>query len=134
MPEITETLPSVAIAGWGAISAVGIGIDNLREALRANISGLRACERFNDSRFQSNVVGAIPRECDFQHDPAYGLATEAVLQASKQARAILAEIPPERMGLVLATTKANIEALERLMGGDLCSADAHRHLQADLLA
>jgi 3-oxoacyl-(acyl-carrier-protein) synthase len=35
---------------------------------------------------------------------------------------------------VLSTTKANIEALERLSDGRPCSDSARRHLQADLLA
>jgi 3-oxoacyl-(acyl-carrier-protein) synthase len=43
-------------------------------------------------------------------------------------------IPADRIGLVLSTTKANIEALERLSDGRPCSATARRHLQADLLA
>ena len=43
-------------------------------------------------------------------------------------------IPASRIGLILSTTKANIEALERLSDGRLCSTAARRHLQADLLA
>ena len=54
--------PAVAIAGCGAISAVGCGVDELRSALRANGSGLRACPRFDSPRFQSAVVGAAPDE------------------------------------------------------------------------
>ena len=37
---------NVVIAGCGAITAVGCGVDALRVALRTNISGLRADERF----------------------------------------------------------------------------------------
>src|SRR5207237_8214044 len=55
-------------------------------------------------------------------------------QARHQARDILAAIPPERIGLVLSTTKANIEAMERLADQRSCSESARRHLQADLLA
>ena len=44
------------------------------------------------------------------------------------------DIPAERLGLVLSTTKANIEALERLADGRPCTAAARRHLQPDLLA
>jgi 3-oxoacyl-[acyl-carrier-protein] synthase II len=47
---------------------------------------------------------------------------------------VLSKIPPERIGLVLASTKANIEALERLSGQRPCSETARRHLQSDLLA
>jgi 3-oxoacyl-(acyl-carrier-protein) synthase len=58
---------NVAIAGCGAISAVGSGMAALLAALRANASGLRACEKFNSPRFQSSIVGsafgrdALPR-------------------------------------------------------------------------
>jgi 3-oxoacyl-[acyl-carrier-protein] synthase II len=131
MPE-----PTAAIAGCGTVSAVGCGVQSLLSALRANGSGLRACERFNSPRFQSHIVGAVdenffPHEKD---DPAYGLATEALRQARVEAQPILTSIPAERIGLVLSTTKANIETLEHLTDGRSCSDSARRHLQGNLLA
>ena len=134
MRESKETLPPVAIAGWGAISAVGCGVDALKEAIRANASGLRPSERFSGPRFQSNIVGAIPSNGSDHDDPAHRLATEALQQARRHAQKIIGSIPPERTGLVLATTKANVEALERLADHRPCSDAARRHLQADLLA
>ena len=47
---------------------------------------------------------------------------------------MLDDLPAGRIGLVLSTTKANIEALERLSDGRPCSETARRHLQGDLLA
>jgi len=47
---------------------------------------------------------------------------------------LASSIAPERIGLVLSTTKANIEALERLSDGRPCSDSARRHLQPDRLA
>lgn len=135
MPEPTETpLPAVAIAGCGAITAVGCGVEALRAALRANASGLRPASRFDHPRYQSSIVGAAPQNGAAHDNPAHHLATEAVREARDQAREALATIPAERIGLVLSTTKANIEALERLSDGRQCSASARRHLQADLLA
>jgi 3-oxoacyl-[acyl-carrier-protein] synthase II len=197
--------PVAAIAGCGAISAVGRGVNAFRTALHANASGLRADERFaaetgvgtgsargpraesggppdststtrlplngpnsplvcpgEDStegmdsagrriphasgvcsptpvsagsalRFQSNVVGAAPRATDTD-DPAHQLATEALTEARAEARDSITSIPGDRIALVLSTTKANIEALERLSDGRPCSAAARRHLQPDLLA
>lgn len=128
--------PPVAIAGCGAISAVGCGVEALRSALDANASGLRANERFNSPRFQSCIVGAVAE--DFfradEDDPAYRLAAEALRQARAEAHLVLSSIPIKRIGLVLATTKANIAALERLAEGRACSDSARRHLQGDLLA
>jgi 3-oxoacyl-(acyl-carrier-protein) synthase len=125
--------PSVAIAGCGAITAVGCGVDALLAALRANASGLRACEKFNSPRFQSNLVGAAPRNFD-DENPAWFLAAEALKQARDSARNILEKIPAEKIGLVLATTKANVEALERISENLPCSASARRHLQGNFLA
>ncbi|HWN97565.1 MAG TPA: beta-ketoacyl-[acyl-carrier-protein] synthase family protein [Methylomirabilota bacterium] len=129
--------PAVAMAGCGAITAVGEGLEALRSALRSNASGLQPNERFAHPRFQSNIVGAVlqsggaPRD---DHDPAYRLATTALDEARQQARDALSSIRKERIGLVLSTTKANIEALERLADGRPCSEAARRHLQADFLA
>src|SRR5207253_5333217 len=80
--------------------------------------------------------GAAPqngRDAD-DDDPAWFLAQEALREARDQARPVLESIPPERIGFVLSTTKANIEALERVSAHRPCSEAARRHLQADLLA
>jgi len=136
MPDAKKRSTAVAVAGWGAITAVGSGIKALRTALRANTSGLRAGARFDHPRFQSSIVGAaLPERTNGnQDDPAYLLAAEALRQACDDARNTLASISSERIGLVLATTKANVEALERLTEGRPCSVAARRHLRADLLA
>jgi 3-oxoacyl-(acyl-carrier-protein) synthase len=131
-PSVTSP-PTVAVAGCGAITAVGCGVDTLLAALRANASGLRACEKFNSPRFQSNIVGATPRNFD-DENPAWFLATEALRQARESSRKILEQIPAERIGLVLSTTKANVEALERLAENRSCSDSAQRHLQGNFLA
>ena len=137
MPETiapkSDKQTAVAIAGCGAITAVGRGVEALRTALRTNASGLRASARFNNPRFQSAVVGtALTGDCT--DDPAFELATEALAESRAAAREVLSQIPGERIALVLATTKANIAALERLMEGRPCSDAARRHLQGDLLA
>ncbi|HEY5041674.1 MAG TPA: beta-ketoacyl-[acyl-carrier-protein] synthase family protein [Verrucomicrobiae bacterium] len=123
----------VVIAGCGAISAVGCGIEPLLDALQKNSSGLRPLEKFSSSRFQSNIAGAAPRNFDADN-PAWFLATEALKQARDSAQNFLEQIPAERTGLVLSTTKANIEALERISKNRPCSETARRHLQANLLA
>jgi len=137
MPEpCPNSFPAVAIAGYGAITAVGCGIEALRSALRENASGLRHSDRFTQARFQSSIVGAAPENgAGPDHDdPAHRLADEALRQAREHAGDILASIPPERIGLVLSTTKANIEGLERLADHRPCSGAARRHFQGDLLA
>jgi 3-oxoacyl-(acyl-carrier-protein) synthase len=124
----------VAIAGFGATTAVGRGANLLLAALRENRSGLRPVEKFNSPRFQSGIVGAIPQNRNDSDDPAWQLATEALEEACDSARTILEKICAERIGLILSTTKANIEALERISENRSCSEAARRHLQSDFLA
>ena len=128
------SLPNVIIAGCGATTAVGVGVDALRTAMRSNRSGLRKCERFSDGHFQSSIAGAALQNGQERDDPAYELAHQALTEACREAQTVLRSVTPERLGLVLATTKANIEALERLSDGRDCSEMARRHLQGDLLA
>jgi 3-oxoacyl-(acyl-carrier-protein) synthase len=128
------SLPNVIIAGCGATTAVGIGVDSLRTAMRSNRSGLRKCDRFSDGRFQSSIAGAALHNGEDRDDPAYELAHQALNEARREAQTVLRSVVPERLGLVLATTKANIEALERLSDGRECCEMARRHLQGDLLA
>jgi len=125
----------VVIAGCGAISAIGCGVEELRTALQNNVSGLRPVEKFNSPRFQSHIAApALPGEPGDADDPAWRLAAGALAEARMAAQGILAKIPAGRTGLVLSTTKANIEALERIADGRPCSTAARRHLRSDLLA
>jgi 3-oxoacyl-(acyl-carrier-protein) synthase len=135
-------MPDVVIAGCGAVSAVGNGLEPLLAALQKNASGLRACENFSAPRFQSKIAGAVekywlgetPLPPDFTENPAWHLAAEALRQACASAKNILEKIPAGRIGLVLSTTKANIRALELISENRPCSENSRCHLRADLLA
>lgn len=122
--------PRVTFASYGAITAAGPDAASLLAALRSNTSGLRSNDRFNSPRFQSSIVGTALRSSD--DDPAFDLAHTALSEARKNLGGLT--LAPERIGFVLSTTKANIEALERLMDGRPCSECARRHLQPELLA
>jgi 3-oxoacyl-(acyl-carrier-protein) synthase len=67
-------------------------------------------------------------------DPAWFLAMAALREARDFSANILKKFPAKRIGLVLSTTKANIEALERISKNLPCSEIARRHLQGNLLA
>ena len=148
--------PGVAIAGCGVISAAGNGTVALLDALRNNTSYLRPNDRFTGPRFQSHIVGTAPIDTA-NDDPAHQLATIALREAitatndGRARHSVRAGLRPgndgahgvtlptlgisaDRLGLVLSTTKTNIEALERLSDDRPCSDTARRHLQADLLA
>ena len=126
--------PTVVIASYGAVTAAGPDAAAFLAALKSNTSGLRADERFSSPRFQSSIVGAAPRNpaCASEDNPAHALASDAISQARQAAGDL--KLAPGRIGFVLSTTKANIEALERLSDGRPCSVQARRHLQPELLA
>ena len=131
------------IASCGAVTALGLGLEPLERALRENTSGLRAGNRFAGKRHQSNVAGYVPeavldelRAAQPSHAdaPAFLLAESALRQAEQGAGDWLKAVPPARRGLVLSTTKADVAALERLVGGHSCSVPARRHVLPGLLA
>src|SRR5688572_31363376 len=113
MPELQPyAAPKVAVAGWGVISAAGSDANALRTALQNNASGIRPAGRFDHPRYQSNHVAAALPDVD-EENPAHRLAAAALSEARRHAGPTLAKTSTTRLGLVLATTKANIEALER---------------------
>jgi 3-oxoacyl-(acyl-carrier-protein) synthase len=199
--EASPAFPGVSIAGCGAVSALGLGIEPLARALRANASGLRPCERLAGQGYQSTVAGWVPEEVLEQlraEDPDHAdarafLFAESALKQAEQSTAdllgarpqaddgasrgvvaqvskpavsptskpaaraeserprtaeapagletrdtadleVCATVPPTRRGLVLSTTKADIEALERVFHRQACSSVAQRHIHPALLA
>jgi 3-oxoacyl-(acyl-carrier-protein) synthase len=152
-----------AIASCGAVTALGLGMELLEQAVRTNASGLRLCPRLAGKTYQSCVTGCVPDEIMAQlreRDPAHGdapaflLASAAVRQALRSCETIgpaspasrptpvasassvsrLDSIPPARRGLVLSTTKADVAALERVCRQQPCSTAAQRHIWPGLLA
>ena len=134
---------TVAIAGAGAVTALGIGVEPMETALRVNASGLRPCENLAGKGYQSIVAGWVPDDTFNQlrsADPAHAdaraflLADAALKQAEQNAAVPLKSVSPARRGLVLSTTKADVEALERMFRRQPCSPVARRHIQPALLA
>ncbi len=135
--------PAVAIAGCGAITALGIGIEPLQRALQASTSGLRSRECTVGKTRQTIVAGWVTGETLDQlraGDPghagsrAFLFARAALKQAGQHAGNLLDSVPPPKRGLVLSTTKAGIDALEKLVRHQPCSPMAQRHIQPAWLA
>jgi 3-oxoacyl-(acyl-carrier-protein) synthase len=131
--------PRVAIAGCGAATAAGLGMESLEQAVRANASGLRHCPRLEGNGYQSTVAGWIPDEVFAQlreRDSAYAdapafLLTDAALREA--ASGFLKNQPgglptPARRALILSTTKADITVLERAFRNQSNDASSQRHL------
>jgi len=132
-----------AIAGCGAFCASGPGLEPLQRAVASNASALRRGEFDSGKSSQTIVAGLVPEESLGQlraADPAHAdsraflFAVAALKQAEKDAGKILDRIPAARRGFVLSTTKANIEALDKLVRGQLVSAVAQRQIQPAFLA
>jgi 3-oxoacyl-(acyl-carrier-protein) synthase len=133
----------VAILGCGAVTALGLGIEPLASALRSNRSGLGCRARWEGRGYQSTVCGwvseavmaALRSDHQTQEEArAFLLARAALRQAALELETLSRSVPSVRQGLVLSTTKADIEALERAVGGQPGSAGALRHLQPAWLA
>ena len=135
--------PAAAIAGCGALTAAGLGLEPLQRAVAANASALQRRERIIGKTRQSIVGGFVPdgivgQLCDADHahadSRAFLFAAAAMKEASKNTGFIADPFPAPRRGLVLSTTKANIEALEKLVRRQPVSARAQRHIQPAFLA
>ncbi len=135
--------PRVSIGGWGAVSALGLGVQPLVEAILYNASGLKPAERLAGKSYQSSVGGWIPENVWTElrgRDPthadagAFLLAKAAIEESALNTAATLEQVPPTRRALVLATTKADVAALERAFRKQPCSTAALRHIQPGLLA
>ncbi len=135
--------PGIDVCGWGAVTALGVGVQPLAEAIPTNASGLRPAQRLAGKGYQSAVAGWVADEVweqlraqDETHRDAaaFLLARAALKEATLNAAAFLAPIPLPRRALVLATTKADVAALERVFRKQPCSPTAFRHIQPGLLA
>jgi 3-oxoacyl-(acyl-carrier-protein) synthase len=141
--ETAVSNSAAAIAGCGALCANGSGLEPLRHALASNASALQRRQFIIGKTSQSVVAGFVPDESLRQlraADPvhadsrAFLFAVAALNQAAKNTGEILDSIPAARRGFVLSTTKANIEALDKLVRRQSVSPVAQRQIQPAFLA
>jgi len=141
--EAAVSKTRVAIAGTGAVTAVGSGVEPLRQALRTNAGGLHARDCVVRKIGQSIIAGWVSEttlEQLRQKHPGHAdsrafLFAHAALKQSGQSMAgQLNSVPPTRRGLVLSTTKADIESLEKLVRRQPCSPATQRQIQPAFLA
>jgi 3-oxoacyl-(acyl-carrier-protein) synthase len=115
----------------------------LQRAVAANASALQQREWVIGKTSQTVVAGFIAdeivgqlRAADAVHadSRAFLFAAAALQEAAFQTKNILNSVPATRRGLVLSTTKANIEALDKLVRKQPVSAVAQRQIQPAFLA
>lgn len=115
----------------------------LWEAVVANTSALRQREWVIGKTTQNVTAGFVPEEVvkalrvthpAHADSRAFMFAAAALHEAMGNSGDALKNIPANRRGLVLSTTKANIEALDQLNRRQLVSLPAQRQIQPALLA
>ena len=138
-----EACPTIAIAGCGAVCATGLGLDPLQRAVAANASALQQRDLVIGKTSQSVVAGFVLDEivaqlrgADTAHadSRAFLFAAAALKESANNAAKILDFVPAIRRGFILSTTKANIEALDKLVRQQSVSAMAQRQIQPAFLA
>lgn len=117
-------------------------MEALQRAVAANVSCLQKRELVVGKTSQSVVAGFVSdeivaqlRAADSVHadSRAFLFAAAALKEAAKNAEKTLDSIPAARRGFVLSTTKANIEALDKLVRQQPVSAVAQRQIQPAFL-
>ncbi|MCX7805742.1 MAG: hypothetical protein N3A38_11215, partial [Planctomycetota bacterium] len=129
---------SVAAVGIGAVCAAGAGVGALSRALLANSDCLRPRGGLPGGDGPDGFpVGSVPETVweemrrgagRFRDAAAFVLADWAAGEAAASAREALRGIPAARVGLVLATTKAEAPAIEKAADGIRCAEIARRHI------
>ncbi len=118
-------------------------METLQRAVAANASALQQREWVIGKTSQTVVAGFIAdeivgplRAADAAHadSRAFLFAAAALQETVSQTKNILDSVPAARRGFVLSTTKANIEALDKLVRREPVSAVAQRQIQPAFLA
>lgn len=114
----------VTVAGCGAVTALGAGVSALDDLLRTGASGLKPAKfRLGPGQgSQRWVAGRVPEPAlaemrsmvpEADDDRTFLMAVWAARESDANAGRLFSQTPSQRRGMVVATTKASIEALER---------------------
>ena len=108
----------VVITGLGVVAANGIGKEAFWQATSSGISGIKAISRFPTSDLPISVAGEvsdfvvnnyIERKMINRTDRMTHFAFAAVQQALQDAKIVLQEEDPQRVGTVIANTMGGVE-------------------------
>lgn len=99
----------VLITGLGAVSALGLGLDAMWDALAAGRDGMQPIERFSTDTFSTHLGGMVPVAGTLEVDDAEGtrrLCIQYAIEAGREAlRRSGAQVKdPKRIALVLGTS------------------------------
>ncbi|MFH2006128.1 MAG: beta-ketoacyl synthase N-terminal-like domain-containing protein [bacterium] len=103
---------SFVVTGMGAVSALGRGCAALWDAIRDGRDGIRPITRFPTDEFHVHLAAEVPPDAGFDTNGnrcvAYALAAAA--EAWDEARVAEADLPSERIALVLGTNLGHSRA------------------------
>lgn len=101
----------VFVAGRGAVSGFGLGVKALCDGVFAGQTALQPRVRTARHEVATTVVGEIPAGTFEQDIAENDLPRHTSLVATEEAFAEAGNPEPQRMGLVLATTKADMSGI-----------------------
>jgi 3-oxoacyl-[acyl-carrier-protein] synthase II len=112
----------VFVTGLGAVTPIGIGVDNFKEALKQGKSGIGPITAFDASQHSVKIAGEIN---DFnpedyiqkkevrRHDRYSQFAMAAAKMAVEQSGIMDSEFDPERIGVIMSTGIGGIHTFEK---------------------
>lgn len=110
-------MKKIVITGMGAVTPVGIGVDEYWKNITAGVSGIDTIKAFDPSELAVQVAGEIknfnpsdylPKDLIRKTDPFMQYAYIAAEEALKQSGL---EIEPERTGIIMGTAMSGIATI-----------------------
>ena len=110
-------MKKIVITGMGAVTPIGIGVDNYWENITAGVSGIDTIKSFDASELAVQIAGEVknfnpsdymPKDLIRKTDPFMQYAYIAAEEALKQSNL---EIEPERTGIVMGTAMNGIATI-----------------------
>ena len=123
-------MKKIVITGMGAVTPIGIGVDNYWENITAGVSGIDTIKSFDASELAVQIAGEVknfnpsdymPKDLIRKTDPFMQYAYIAAEEALKQSNL---EIEPERTGIVMGTAMNGIATIAFTQ--DALSGAAHK--------
>lgn len=113
----------VVVTGLGVISSIGIGKDDFWKSLIAGKSGISEIGTFDTSKYDTHMGGEV-KDFDpmnfmpYEYTKEMGKASQFAVAASKlaleDAKLALSKVKKGRIGVIIGTTMADIQAMEQI--------------------
>jgi len=117
-------MKKIVVTGMGAVTPVGIGVENYWNNITAGASGIDTIKTFDPSELAVQIAGELknfnpsdylPKDLIRKTDPFMQYAYIAAEEAMKQSGI---KIEPERTGIVMGTAMAGIATIATIPSRD----------------